>query len=57
LGWYAHLSSELLYQAVSDAVQEKDRAYGRCRDLFPLFDGQGVRRIVQKTEALIARRT
>jgi len=57
LGWYAHLSPELLYQAVSDAVQEKDRVYGRCRDLFPLFDGQGVRRIVQKTEALIARRT
>ncbi|HNR64462.1 MAG TPA: hypothetical protein PKH82_10160 [Thermotogota bacterium] len=54
LGWYTHLSSARIHQAILDTVQNKGRLYEKCRALFPIFDGQGVPRIVEKIEALIA---
>lgn len=55
LGWYESLSAERVLHAVSTTAGEKNILTQTYRNLFSRFDGQGVRRIVQKIEALIAR--
>ena len=54
LGWHAQLTAERVFETVSQTVARRAQAYERCQPLFSLYDGQGVRRLVNAIETLLS---